>query len=178
MAVNRRNREQLVPLLKWGVYYLLLLLFYTLQTTPRLFAIAGIKPVLLIPLCLSVCMFEDVLPASLYATLGGLLWDISSDKLFGFTGVILLCCGAAVALLCVFYLRPNLPGLLAFCGVVILLRVGLEFLFYYILLDYAHSGQLFVRQVLPSLGYTLLVTPPVYWLVKRLAARFSLNVKL
>lgn len=178
MAVKRRNREQLVPLLKWVVYALLLVLFYTVQTTPRLFAIAGIKPVWIVPLCLSVCMFEDVLPASLYATVGGLLWDISSDKLFGFTGVILLCCGAAVALLCVYYLRPNLPGILIFCLMTILLRVGLEFLFYYVLLDYAHSGQLFVRQVLPSLGYTLLVTAPVYWLVKWLSTRFSLNVKL
>lgn len=92
-----KQESKLRPILKWLCYAGLLLLAYLLQTMPGFLTFFSAKPVWVAAVAVCVSMYEDVLPSAVFCAIAGLLWDISSDRLFGFNGVILLVCGVAVS---------------------------------------------------------------------------------
>ena len=67
---RKRSRSQL---LKWGCYELALFVCAALQTTPGLFQLGQAKPLLVLPLCLAVAVFEGEFAGALFGTVGGLL---------------------------------------------------------------------------------------------------------
>ncbi|MFZ2539986.1 MAG: rod shape-determining protein MreD, partial [Oscillospiraceae bacterium] len=121
------KNQKLLPIIKWAIYSLLLLLLYTLQTTPHLFKLFGVKPVLILPLVVCISMYESVMSSAIFAMIAGLLWDISSDKLFGFNAIILLCCSVLISLVCIYYLRTKLINSIGFCLIAALLQGFLDF---------------------------------------------------
>lgn len=169
------KNEKLLPYFKWAIYFLLLLLIYTLQTTPNLFMIFGIKPILILPLVVCVGMYEGILSSGVFAIFAGLLWDISSDKLFGFNAVILLCCSVFISLLCVYYLRTKLINAVLFCLIVALLQGLLDFVFYYALWNYQSVHLILLNRILPSIFYTVLLSPLFYYIVRSVSLKFNLT---
>lgn len=169
---RRVKKERLLPILKWVVYSLLLVLFYALQTTPGLFQIFGVKPVWIVALAVSVAMFENVLPSAFFAMTAGLLWDISSGKLFGFNGMVLLICGMFISLLCIYYLHSKLVNSLLFAACAALLQGLLDYLFYYALWGYDGAWISLVQNILPTALYTVAATAPVFLLIRWLSRRF------
>lgn len=155
--------------LRWLAYYGLLLLFYCLQTTPGFFSIAGIKPVFVLPLAVCVCMFEEVIPAACFSMTAGFLWDISSDQLFGFNALIFFCCGAAISLLCIYYFHSKMPNSLLFGAAVLLIQNGMDLVFGYLMWGVQGSGMIFLTQMLPTTGYTMLFFPPVFYLIRKVS---------
>lgn len=172
------KREKLLPALKWVVFSLLLLALYALQTTPGLFEIAHTKPVLIVGLVVCVAMYENVLPSACFAMAAGLLWDISSDKLFGFNGLILLVCGMFISLLCIYYLHTKLLNALIFCAAVMLVQSGLDYLFSYAVWDYPNAWMAYVQRMLPMAAYTVVATLPIFFLVRRVERKLSLTERL
>ena len=75
---RKRSRSQL---LKWGCYVLALFVCAALQTTPGLFQLGQAKPLLVLPLCLAVAVFEGEFAGALLGTVGGLLWDYAAGRL-------------------------------------------------------------------------------------------------
>ena len=167
------KNEKFIPFIKWTIYYLLLLLFYTLQTTPYLFQIFGIKPVLILPLVVCISMYEGVMPSSVFSMIAGLLWDISSDKLFGFNAVILLCCSSLISLSFIYYLRTKLVNCIAFCCITTVLQGLIDFLFYYAIWDYPNVSIIFVNRILPTMIYTIILTPLFYYLIRMISLKFN-----
>ena len=74
---RRRSRSQL---LKWGCYVLALFVCAALQTTPGLFQLGEAKPLLVLPLCLAVAVFEGEFAGALLGAVGGLLWDCTAGR--------------------------------------------------------------------------------------------------
>ena len=167
------KREKLQPLLKWGIFSLLLLLFYSLQTTPGLFQIGWVKPVLIVSLIVCVSMYEGAMASAMFSMAAGLLWDISSDKLFGFNGLILLICGLFISLLCIYYLHTKLLNSLLFCTAVVLVQGLLDYFFYYAVWNSDGAVIALVRNILPTAAYTIAVTPLVFLLVHLIERRLS-----
>ena len=167
------KREKLMPILKWALYSVLLLLFYVLQTTPGLFQIFGAKPVLILALAVCVSMYEGVMASAMFSMAAGLLWDISSDKLFGFNGLIFLCCGLMISLLCIYYLRTKLWNSLLFCGVTLVVQGLLDYVFYYAIWNLENTHLILLRVILSNAAYTLAVTPLVFLLVRLIENRFT-----
>lgn len=172
------DREKLRPYLKWAIYYSLLLVFYVLQTTPHLFEIFSIKPVFIVPLAICVCMFEDVMPSAVFCIISGLLWDISSDKLLGFNAIILLTFGVLISLLCIYYLHTKLFNSLGFCAVVMAVQGGINYLFYFAIWDYSNSYLILLSNILPTIAYTLAVSIPIFYLIRKISNRMNLVVRL
>lgn len=167
-----------MPMLKWVCFSLLLLLLYTLQTTPGLFVIGHAKPVLIVGLLVCVSMYENVLPSACFSMVAGFLWDISSDKLFGFNALILLTCGMFISLCCTYYLHTKWLNSVFFCLAVMLLQGGLDYLFYYAMWGYANAWMAFVQRILPMTAYTVAATVPLFFLVRFLERSFSRSVRL
>ena len=103
---RRRSRSQL---LKWGCYVLALFVCAALQTTPGLFQLGEAKPLLVLPLCLAVAVFEGEFAGALLGTVGGLLWDCTAGRTVGMLALELLLLCFAVSVLVQLYLQVN-PG--------------------------------------------------------------------
>lgn len=167
------SRTKKLLMLKYTLYTLLILLLYIVQTTPGLFAIAGIKPLLVVPPALAIAMYEKELAGGLYGALAGILCDASSSSLFGFNGFFIALFCMAAGLLVTYLLHRNLLNCLFFTGATLLVRGSVEFLFAYGMWGHESVWKLFAFYTLPALLYTLAVTAPIYWLVRYMYRRFE-----
>lgn len=159
-------RSRRIIILKWLCLVLLILVVFTLQATPSFLEIYGVKPVLLLPLAVSIAMFEGEFAGAFVAMACGLLWDLASESPFGAYGFIFLIAGVAAGLLMRLLLRNewfNCMFLVLFSAVIIL---SLEFLFTYAIYRYEDIGDVFLRRHLPMMLYTTVLSPIIYFIVK------------
>ena len=168
---RRRSRSQL---LKWGCYVLALFVCAALQTTPGLFQLGEAKPLLVLPLCLAVAVFEGEFAGALLGTVGGLLWDCTAGRTVGMLALELLLLCFAVSVLVQLYLQVN-P---AICrskhrngagGTLAGLAV-----FYY-MPGYTGAALRYVTFVLPSAALTIPAALLAFWLVQHIHDGFRID---
>lgn len=145
---------------------------YVLQTTPGLFVIRGVKPVLVVPFALAIAMHEGEFVGGIYGAAAGLLCDVSGGSLFGYNGFFLALFCIASGLLVIYLLRCNLLGCILFVLVTMLVRGSLEFLFAYGMWGYPDVWKIYLFYTLPTAGYTVAVSPLLFWMVRALYRRF------
>ncbi len=174
MKLNQAKLQKL----KWIIYAVILLVLYILQTTPLLFQILGIKPVLLVPFAVCLSLFESEKAAAAYAIAAGLLWDISSNKLFGFRAILLMCCCISVTLLVMYLMRNKLINGLFFVLCVMLIIELLDYVFFYVIWGYSNHHLILLNYLLPTLIYTVIITIPMYFLVRKIAAKFNETLRM
>lgn len=172
MEIGKNGRAAL----KWGSYILLLLLLCGLQSAPGLFSIWGVKPVLMLPLVVSVALFEREAAAAAFGLSAGLFWDLSAGRLFGFYGMVLMVCCVAVTLLSMYCIRVNVVNFLLLCFTVSLLCGLWNYLFYDLLWGY-EGVLLYAWKMLAQTVYTTALGAPVYWLVRWLTGKLSVTVR-
>lgn len=168
---RKRSRSQL---LKWGCYVLALFVCAALQTTPGLFQLGQAKPLLVLPLCLAVAVFEGEFAGALLGTVGGLLWDYAAGRTVGMLALELLLLCFGVSVLVQLYLQVNAGNFAAVSAVTALLVLSLDWLFFYYMPGYAGAGERFLWVVLPS----ALMTAPGSWLLHRAVQRISREFKI
>ena len=147
-------------ILKWAVYSFVLLLLYTLQASPALFSIHGIKPVFVIPMAVSVALFENEAGAGAFGLAAGLLWDFSAGKLFGFYGMALMVCCVCISLLSMYFMKVNLSNAVILSAATGFLLSLWNFLFYYL-------------KLMLVLIYTVLFSGPIYLLTRLIATHLN-----
>lgn len=165
--------EKAKPYIKWGIYYLLLLLMVAVQTTPKLFSIFGVKPVLIVPLMICVCMFEEITPSFIFSLMTGFLWDMTSDKLLGFNAIILVCCGTLISLLCVYYLHTKLVNAYIFAVVTMVIQGLLDFFFHFAIWQIEGSSQILVKSILPTALYSIALTVIFFFCVRSISRKLN-----
>ena len=168
---RRRSRSQL---LKWGCYVLALFVCAALQTTPGLFQLGEAKPLLVLPLCLAVAVFEGEFAGALLGTVGGLLWDYAAGRTVGMLALelMILCFGVSVVVQ--LYLKDTPSNFVLLAVVCALLVLSADWLFFYYMPGYAGAGERFLWVVLPS----ALMTAPGSWLLHRAVQRISTEFKI
>lgn len=172
------NSEKFKPYFKWGYYYLLLLVLFLLQNTPDLFKVFGVKPVLILPLMVCVCVFEEAIPSTVFAMFTGLLWDMSSSKLMGFNAIILVTGGVFISLLCIYYLHTKLINTVIFCAIMLLIQGSLDYFFYFELWGLEGRQLIFLTEILPTAAYSLLTVFPLYFIIKKISYKFNVIVRV
>ena len=168
---RKRSRSQL---LKWGCYVLALFVCAALQTTPGLFQLGEAKPLLVLPLCLAVAVFEGEFAGALLGTVGGLMWDYAAGRTVGMLALELLLLCFGVSVLVQLYLQVNPGNFAAVSTVTALLVLSLDWLFFYYMPGYAGAAERFLWAVLPS----ALLTAPGSWLLHRAVQRISAEFKI
>ena len=161
------NRTRGAKIAKHLVYMLVLVLLYVVQTTPKLFAIGGIKPIWVIPVAVVIAMQEGEFIGGLYGALAGLLCDTGSYALFGFNGLFICAACIAVGLLTIYMVQGNLLGCLAFVLAIALLRGSVDYLFAFGIWaskpGYENVWRIFLFRVIPTALYTTAVAPLIYY---------------
>jgi len=161
-----RKNTRLI-LIRRFVLAALILLAAILQNTRGFFPEPfGIRAFLLIPLTVSVSMFERSYAGVLFGILAGALWDSVSVAWNGFNALFLMLTAAGCGLLITLLMRNHLLTAVILSG-----SASLLYCLFYILLfitakGLGDAGYLLVRYYLPEAVYTTLFTPVFYLFVK------------
>ena len=94
-------------LIKWLVYTVFALLLFCFQSAPQRFGIFD-SVMFLLPFAVALCCYEGIVPSAVVASLCGLFWDYSAQRVFGFHALILCVLCVAVSLVMKYYIRPLL----------------------------------------------------------------------
>ena len=139
---RRRSRSQL---LKWGCYVLALFVCAALQTTPGLFQLGEAKPLLVLPLCLAVAVFEGEFAGALLGTVGGLLWDCTAGRTVGMLALELLLLCFAVSAVMQLYFKNSAANFALIASAAALLVLTLDWLFFYYMPGYSGAASRWYR---------------------------------
>ena len=169
---RRRSRSQL---LKWGCYVLALFVCAALQTTPGLFQLGEAKPLLVLPLCLAVAVFEGEFAGALLGTVGGLLWDCTAGRTVGMLALELLLLCFAVSVLVQLYLQVNPGNFAAVSTATALVVLSLDWLFFYYMPGYSWALSRWLTFVLPSAMMTLVPSLMLFSLVRHIYSAFKID---
>ena len=139
---------------------------------PSLFSAS---PMIMVPLCVIIALYEKSIPGMVFGILCGALWDLMSATPDGFYTVLLATAGFVVGSLSSFFLRTNLLSalLLTFlvsgtCG---LFHWGL----FFVIKGYDGTFSVLFSHYLSSVAYTLLFGavfyPVISYIVKHTAEK-------
>ncbi len=157
-------------ILKWLVYTAFLILFYTLMVCGAF----GIwQPFLIIPLAVSVALYERELSSCVFALFCGYFIDIACRLLFGFSAVWLMAVCLIASLLSRNLIRTNLVNFLWINLAVIILEFSMYYLFNIFIWDVTNREIIFEKSIFPSVISTFIISPFVYWLIKAINNRFG-----
>lgn len=165
---NKNDRYKTV--LRWVFYTLTLMLFYGISAGG---VFSTWQPVMILPLCAAVAMFEGELASGVFGMFCGFAMDMASGKLFGFTALWLLPCAVLIALLITHLIRVNLINHLWMTAVVCLIVGFMDYVFSYLLWDAEGAPILLTHFILPSYISAAVLAPPIFLLVKLIYARFG-----
>ena len=169
---RKRSRSQL---LKWGCYVLALFVCAALQTTPGLFQLGQAKPLLVLPLCLAVAVFEGEFAGALLGAVGGLLWDYAAGRTVGMLALELLLLCFGVSVLVQLYLQVNFGNFAAVSTVTALLVLSLDWLFFYYMPGYSGAASRWLWFVLPTAALSVPVCFPLFGVVRRIHEEFKID---
>jgi len=150
-----------------SIYALFLLLLYVLQTTPGFLTFWGAKPLLVLPLVVSIAMLEGELVGGLFGLAAGILCDTSAITIFGINSLIYMSACVGIGLLVIYYMQPSRMNSLIFTAIVLIFRQLFEYFFYYVMWDYEDISIILLRHMLPVVLLTLLTTPLMFWIVQK-----------
>lgn len=169
---RKRSRSQL---LKWGCYVLALFVCAALQTTPGLFRLGQAKPLLVLPLCLAVAVFEGEFAGALLGAVGGLLWDYAAGRTVGMLALELLLLCFAVSAVMQLYFKNSAANFALIASAAALLVLTLDWLFFYYMPGYSGAASRWLWFVLPTAALSVPVCFPLFGAVRRIHEEFKID---
>ena len=77
-----------------------------------------------------------------------------------------------VSLLCIYYLHTRFVNSIWFCAAAMAVQGLLDYVFYFVIWRYDGAGSVIYLRILPCLVLTVLITPLVFWIVRKIAFLF------
>lgn len=157
-----------------AIFALLIVFTAILQNTKGLFPkIGNASAMLLIPLVISIAMFERDIPGMLFGLFAGFTWDFYSAHIDGYYIIFLTFVGYACAYLISRYMRNNIVTAMVYSLIASLLCSTLYWLFFVVLGFVDGAWLLYYKLYLPSAAYTFALTPLYYYFIRAIALRFQ-----
>lgn len=155
---------------------LIILSVHILQNTNGFFPeIFGARAFLLIPLVVSIGMFEREVAGAVFGLFAGALWDGVSGLGDGYNTLFLMLTGAVCGLLINVLMRNHLLTALILSAAANLIYASFYVLFFVTARGLDSSGYLFLTFYLPSAVYSFLFTPLFYVAVRAIMKRTAVT---
>lgn len=159
--------------IKWTVWVVLAILLLSLQTTPGLFAIFGVKPLLIFPLATTFAFFEDDMSAGIYAVFLGAIWDVAAGKSLGFSSALMLVIAIAISLLVLYLVKQNLINCVILTAAGLFCYDVIYYIFYFLIWGHPGSWAPLLYHFIPTFVYTVSITPLFYYGVRFLNQKLA-----
>lgn len=161
-----------VRVIKYAVFVFEIFIMYIIQNTPNLVPeVFGGKPVILIPVVLTMAIFEKEIPAVVFGVLCGLLIDMGYGGAVGYYGITLAISCFIITNLIGNYIRTNMLTIMIVSSIIIPVIIFVQFLLYYVAMGYTNVWGFFVKHYISRIIYTLILTPVFFklnsFIVKR-----------
>ena len=159
--------------IRYGIYVLIIGLAFLLQCSSVAFPrILGASTLLLLPVCVCIAMHEREVPAAIFGGFIGVLWDTASAT-EGFNAIVIMILSAICSILISHLMQNNIvTALVLSAGTAIVY----ELLYVIINLVVAGAGNS-IKQIftfyLPTLIYTMVFVPVVYYIVNKIYTRYK-----
>lgn len=159
---------------KYTIYALEILIAYVIQSTPGLMLeVFGGKPILLVPVAITIAVFEREVPAIVFGVICGVVTDMGYSGAVGYYGIMLAIVCFIVSNLMENYIRTNLLTIMLVSTISIPVIIFLQFVFYYIFAGYTDIWGFFVKHYISRIIYTWAFTPVFYGFNRFIALRTS-----
>ncbi len=151
--------------LRFFAYSLEIIILYVISGTPLLLPeIFGSKPCLLLPVALTIAVFESETVAMSFGFVCGLLTDIGFSGKIGFYTVVLTLLCFIIGYCARNFFVTNLLNASIIGVASITLLILIHFLLNVSSLDIANTGEHFVRHYISRIVYTSAFFVPLYFL--------------
>ncbi|MDP4119445.1 MAG: rod shape-determining protein MreD [Bacillota bacterium] len=162
--------ERRYSAIRYLAYIIEIIVFYSLSSTPGLIPnIFGGAPIFLLPIAITIAVFENEISGMFIGLFCGILLDVCGSYSQGFFAITL-------AILCFFlgflsdnYIKIKFLTIIFTAVLIIVVLLSLHFFFFFVLQDYSDSGWFFMQHYLSRIICTIAVTPIIYFLNKLLA---------
>jgi hypothetical protein len=161
---QKRRNERIRAVIRRIIYLLCLIISANIMWT-----FGGIMPLLMIPLTVSVAVFEPALISALYACLSGIILDTITGSLYGFHGILLLWTGLMTSLLFTLFLRRHFLNVFFINAADAALICLLRYLFFSSIWGYDADGLIFRNYYIPVFFLTAVFIVPIFYFVKILS---------
>ena len=160
-------------LLKFFVYAAIVFSAYIIQTTPGLFDFYGIKPILVLPACICIAVYEGEFAGGLFGFFFGIFCDSGSETVFGFNALLFLLFCVAAGLATIYIFRRSTMNIMLLCLAAVFLRSALEYFFGFILYGYEELSPFFYTEIAPQIVFTSIFAFPFCLLFRWLHKKFE-----
>lgn len=159
-----------------GIFALLIVFTTILQNTNGLFPeIYNTSAMLIIPLVISISMFEKETDSMFLGLIAGLCWDFYSARADGFYTVLLTVAAFLISYLMKRYMRNNIVTAMVYC---VICSVFISILYWFFFVFLGGTGQtaiLLLTKYLPSVVYTAVLTPLYYFFIRMIYLRYCID---
>ncbi len=156
--------EKRYKLFRYFAYVIEIVIVFIVQETPGLIpSVFGARPVLLIPVALSIAMFETETAGMGFGLFCGLLIDFGFGSTLGFHGLFLAVMCYIIGLMIVNLLRTNVVTAIFVAAAALAVIFLLQWLFFFVFKGYSDSSYVLLTHYIPKYGYTLVLTPILYY---------------
>jgi len=159
--------------IKFFTCFVIVFASYIIQTTPGLFEFFGIKPILVLPACICIAVFEGEFAGGLFGFFAGLLCDSASETVFGFNAFIYLSFGVLAGLATIYIFRRSIINIMLLCLAAVFLRSALEFFFAFVLYEYPDLDVFFYTVIAPQAVLSSIFSLPYCALFRWLHKKFE-----
>lgn len=158
---------------KWFRYFaytIEILIFFMVQETPGLIPqLFGARPVLLIPVALSIALYENEKASMSFGLFCGLLIDFGMGGVLGFHGLLLSVTCYALGVLAANLIKTNFLTAMMIAIVVSASVFLLQWVFFFLLFDYEEPVYALTAHYVPRFCYTVAFMPIAYYFNRALA---------
>jgi len=163
-----RKSTRLLILRRLGFVLLILAVNILQNTKGFFFEPFGLRAFLLIPLVVSIGMFERSYAGALFGVLAGALWDSASAFWDGYNALFLMLTAAVCGLLINILMRNHLVTAMILSAVTCLIYSLMYVMLVIVARGLDSSGYLLWSFYIPSAVYTAVFTPVFYLIVRAL----------
>ena len=159
-----------IDIIRWFIYLFEIIFFYVLERDCNLIPeIFGGRPLILIVVFLAVAIFEREYASMFFGITVGFLLDVSIGNFIGIHTILLFILGYTLGVLFTYFISINLFTFSLTSLIFIPLILLYRFLFFYIIPGFDNAKYAFLYHLLPSIVYTMIISPFVYYINRSIA---------
>lgn len=157
---------------RWFAYALEIFVVFVIQETPGLLPpIYGARPVAVIPVVLSIALFENEVPAMMFGLFGGLLIDFGFGGVLGFHGLVLSLVCYVISVMASNFVKTSFVTSMLVSITTTAAVMLLNWACFYVLHGYQHITYALTAHYIPIFIYTVALTPITYFFNRALAVQ-------